>query len=71
MTTESQYTEPAPFPEAGYVSFQIPGMPFSVVRFPMVWNIEEFNVLAAQAMESAKIVKEAYDEAFPERISLT
>lgn len=69
MTDEPQYTEPAPFPEAGYVSFQIPGMPYSVVRLPLVWSIEEFNVLAAQAMESAKIVKEAYDEAFPERFT--
>lgn len=71
MTDDPQYTEPTPFPEAGYVQFQIPGMPYSVVRVPLVWNIEEFNVLAAQAMESAKIVKEAYDEAFPERITYT
>ena len=26
MTTEPEYTPPAPFPEAGFVSFQIPGI---------------------------------------------
>lgn len=52
------------FPEAGYVVFGIPDVPYSSVRLPLVWNLDEFNVLVAQAMESAKLVREAFQEAF-------
>ena len=66
MTTEPEatYDPPAPFPEAGYIVFGIPDVPFSSVRLPLVWDINEMNVLVAQAMETAKLVREAYQETF-------
>ena len=67
MTTEPEvtYEPPAPFPEAGYVVFGVPDVPFSSVRLPLVWDINEMNVLIASAMETAKLVREAYQETFP------
>ena len=64
MTQEPEYTAPAPFPEAGHVMFGIPGIPYSQVRIPLVYNIAEMNVLIAAAMETAKLLKEAYEDTF-------
>lgn len=63
---EATYVAPPPFPEAGYIVFGIPDVPFSSVRLPLVWDINELNVLVAQSMEAAKLVREAYQETFPQ-----
>lgn len=65
---EATYEAPAPFPEAGYIVFGIPDVPYSSVRLPMVWDINELNVLVAQSMEAAKLVREAYQEAFGQAV---
>lgn len=66
MTTEPEatYEAPAPFPEAGYIVFGIPDVPYSSIRLPLVWNINELNVMVAQSIEAAKLVREAYQEEF-------
>ena len=65
MTQEPvEYTAPAPFPEAGHVMFGIPGVLYSQVRIPLVYDINEMNVLVASAMETAKLLREAYQETF-------
>ena len=65
VTTEAEYTALAGLPEAGHIMFGVPGVPYSQVRFPLVYDINEMNVLIAQAMETAKLLKEAYEETFP------
>ncbi len=61
---EATYTEPAPFPEAGYLQWSVPGIPYSAVRIPLVYNSGEMNVLIAHAIEASKILLEAYNDEF-------
>ena len=72
MTTETsgagavEYVSAA-FPEAGHIMFGVPGVPYSQVKIPLVYDINEMNVLIASAMETAKLLKEAYEETFADQ----
>lgn len=66
MTTEpeAEYVAPAPFPEAGYMQFAVPGVPYSAIRIPLVYDAGQQNVLIAHAIEAGKILLEAFNDEF-------
>jgi hypothetical protein len=49
-----------------YLQFQIPSLPFSAVRVPLVEDLEEQDAWVARAMNAAQLLAHAYAETFVE-----
>lgn len=52
------------FPEAGYLQWGIPGVPYSAVRIPLVYDANQMHVLIMQAIEAAQMLRAAYGDEF-------
>ncbi len=65
MTSDA---EPFPAPVT-YFQVGIPGVPYSAIRAPLGVNADEMQQWAAWVAECARIVRDAFVEAFPEAAS--
>jgi hypothetical protein len=49
-----------------YLQFQIPNLPYSAVRIPLVEDLDEQDAIVARAMNASQLLANAYHEAFAE-----
>jgi hypothetical protein len=52
--------------ENAYLQLQIPSLPYSAVRIPLVEDLEEQDAIVARAMNAASLLAKAYAETFAE-----
>jgi hypothetical protein len=65
MTNETQFTAVSA-DMGGYLQFQVPSLPYSAVRIPLVEDLEEQDEWVARAMNAAQLLAKAYAETFAE-----
>ena len=71
MTTDEAAmpeVERVTFDAAAYMQFQVPGLPYSAVRIPIVEDLGEMDAWVARAMNAAQLLANAYAETFAEPV---